>query len=571
MSASLWRVLAVACGVMLIACTPLALNALSRHWVAAQLSEVAAVDLANVARTPAMLHWSLHSLDQLVARRVFDADSFQVDAEGLRVRGTRFEFGLRIARSVDLVRFSRMRVNLRSDIADNSASSTLAQTGRTLRLIARRSLDSPELATEVFRLPTGTLEPSTRWSQSLGCLRWSELATGRPVGAPDRAAMLRLRFEGPTSHTLLIDDVRLEMEPGQPLLDLGREIERVPSALSSHGGFQQAPQCSENQISAIEAVPSAPLRYPVRAIAAPASLREMDHLLSENLQAIPIYQIPQFSRAELRLAWRDHVWAVQPSAILVPSELTGATRMRALQLANAPDLRLAEAAELPAPGSLWFLSILFAALTIWLRFSRPRGDFIELGVVLLPMLLAVTTGWIGDDLSGPQLLVIGTLALYVASFAREAVPFARRIGPPGAWMAAAAITTLVVLILLCLPAHSESQVLPSASVLLRYAAWVILQQLVLCVFVYERMLRLCRGNAWLATWLCAVLFALLHTPNGGLMLATYLGALLWLPLYQRWRALPPLIFAHFSTAIALQSLAPQDWIRSAEVSLRYFF
>ena len=57
------------------------------------------------------------------------------------------------------------------------------------------------------------------------------------------------------------------------------------------------------------------------------------------------------------------------------------------------------------------------------------------------------------------------------------------------------------------------------------------------------------GNAAVAVYLGAVGFALLHTPNAALMLATLVGGVCWCILYLRERALLPLAVSHAASAI----------------------
>jgi membrane protease YdiL (CAAX protease family) len=65
-------------------------------------------------------------------------------------------------------------------------------------------------------------------------------------------------------------------------------------------------------------------------------------------------------------------------------------------------------------------------------------------------------------------------------------------------------------------------------------------------------------------------FALMHTPNAALMLATFGGGLCWCALYLRERALLPIAVSHALSALALIALLPPNWLYSAEVSARFF-
>ena len=78
------------------------------------------------------------------------------------------------------------------------------------------------------------------------------------------------------------------------------------------------------------------------------------------------------------------------------------------------------------------------------------------------------------------------------------------------------------------------------------------------------------GSTCAAVYLGALGFALLHTPNAALMLATFIGGLCWCAIYLRHRALLSLAFSHAASAIVLSSLLPVDILHSAEVSVRFF-
>ena len=82
--------------------------------------------------------------------------------------------------------------------------------------------------------------------------------------------------------------------------------------------------------------------------------------------------------------------------------------------------------------------------------------------------------------------------------------------------------------------------------------------------------KLVAGSDAIAIWFGALGFALLHTPNASLMLATFAGGLCWCTLYLRERALLPLAVSHAASAMVLIALLPPSWLYSAEVSARFF-
>src|SRR6185312_4752509 len=68
------------------------------------------------------------------------------------------------------------------------------------------------------------------------------------------------------------------------------------------------------------------------------------------------------------------------------------------------------------------------------------------------------------------------------------------------------------------------------------------QQYLICAVVTARWRRAGLPR-FVAIWLGAATFALMHTPNASLMLATFFGGLCWCALYLRERALLPLAFS----------------------------
>ena len=104
----------------------------------------------------------------------------------------------------------------------------------------------------------------------------------------------------------------------------------------------------------------------------------------------------------------------------------------------------------------------------------------------------------------------------------------------------------------------------------RYLLWALVQQYLICVVVGERLNALTK-NAWLSAYLCATAFALLHTPNATLMLATFLGELFWCRIYLHDKGLIPITLSHAMVATLLTATLPITVLRSIEVSARYFF
>jgi membrane protease YdiL (CAAX protease family) len=142
-------------------------------------------------------------------------------------------------------------------------------------------------------------------------------------------------------------------------------------------------------------------------------------------------------------------------------------------------------------------------------------------------------------------------------------------GSMRAWLLAGTVIALAAGAGFALHAPDTAPRPISGGHILRYLGWALMQQYLICVVCVERW-RIATGNAALAVYLSAFCFALLHTPNASLMLATFIGGLCWCALYLRERALLPLACSHAASATLLLALLPPDILLSAEVSARFF-
>ncbi len=113
--------------------------------------------------------------------------------------------------------------------------------------------------------------------------------------------------------------------------------------------------------------------------------------------------------------------------------------------------------------------------------------------------------------------------------------------------------------------HIDLRVFPFAA-LPGYLLWALAQQYLICAVVADR-LRIAGVSAEWTVLASATAFALLHSPNAALMLATFLGGLIWSALWLQERSLLPLAASHAFASLLLTSGLPPFWLRSAEVSL----
>jgi membrane protease YdiL (CAAX protease family) len=88
--------------------------------------------------------------------------------------------------------------------------------------------------------------------------------------------------------------------------------------------------------------------------------------------------------------------------------------------------------------------------------------------------------------------------------------------------------------------------------------WGLTQQYILQGFIYRRLKLICGAQTQsLPIFLAAALFALVHAPNGPLMLLTLLGGLVWTWVYERAPNLFALGLSHaLMSALAMSALPP---------------
>lgn len=100
-------------------------------------------------------------------------------------------------------------------------------------------------------------------------------------------------------------------------------------------------------------------------------------------------------------------------------------------------------------------------------------------------------------------------------------------------------------------------------------AWGLFQQYVLQAFINRRA-QMVWGKGAISVTVVALIFALLHLPNPGLMLATFTGGILWAIVYQRTPNLYALALSHAVMTWLLISTVPEGWLNSLRVGFNYF-
>ena len=494
-----------------------ALDRLARH----QLRQ--SVDAAAIASLGALVHaqtphrWDARRPADIVAGRAFGTDDAAFGDDGFRFRAqAKVDVGLVLPRDLDLVRFTSLDVYLRSD-----------RPGK-LEVVVRESLEGPACVSGATPFSGESETISIRLEQ----LSWT--CEGIPPKSPQRAAMLRLRFELPeaTSATL----VGAALHPASPLT-LERldqvELPILPTPTQAHEFGRALARLAQN--------PS------------PGSWQ--------------VLQLPLEGRVEQILVARDRAYAAMPAAILVANG--SFDRVAAAAKAwQAPPQRLRTA------WAPWLLLTGYGLLLLVLRLKPPLGlrlrSALELVAIAALPLWLVVCGRIGDNLETVQLAAIAITVVFALSLlvgGAPAQPTSRTL-KRGWWVALGSVLLTMALIVFVAEARLPEK-MPELERIGHYLAWAALQQFLICVLAAERIERLA-GSQRFGLVGSALLFGLLHTPNAMLMQLTFVAGLIWVWNWQRHRALLANIAAHAACGLLLTLSLPAHWLHSAEVSARYF-
>lgn len=391
----------------------------------------------------------------------------------------------------------------------NAASDAPVQ----VRVVARERLDADEItsAAVVLNERVGMLD--------LAALSWT-------VAQPQTAAMLRLSFDLPRGHLLHLKSVSLSAREGARRVDLTH----VAPASVVGPAFDAA----------------AVARY-ARAV---------------GVEDTPIYLLAQSGRVEQRLLALRDIRAISPAAIVIPEEAQAATYEQARQPGAAERL----AAGHPMR---WTAAAIFVLVLALARLRPPRNARLRALLEVL-LLLAIPLWLIADGQFTGRIDALQGCLIIAATIYAISLGFPRAWtwnGSVRAWLLAAAVVALALLIGVIL--HDGALRSIGAAHIARYLGWALAQQYLICALCLPRW-RTATGSAAAAVYLSALGFALLHTPNASLMLATFAGGLLWGALYLRERALLPLATSHAASAMLLTVLLPPQILLSAEVSVRFF-
>lgn len=513
------RALRIGAVVLLLALTAAGLRAFAQWRFDAYLSGRAVQALAEDARGETPWRWKFTDSENLVAGRVFDAGNFAFTDGTLTVQsdGRAFEIGLPLPSPLDLRRFPQLDI-----------SATVDAPG-SLRLVVAQVLDQPAL----YSAPIALVPQQTPYRANCPELAWQNKSAPAPM--PSHGAMLRLRVELPAGAAFRLMQVSAVRVPIMKWADLSTMVDISHSVQTSTVGV---------------ATPSPIL----------VSLDAATDLIPQ-----PVLLLKPDSSIERQRAFLERARTLIPAAIIVPAPAAGAVEARAHALGSeANAMRSLRNVAWIALGAYW--SALLLAWRWPPRDPRWRAA-LEAALVSIAPLWLIAGGFFTGRLDAAQIALIASVVAYVAFLG---IPRDWRLnGSARAWLLGAGVAAIALAIGLCAHRWDEPLRAIGSGHVLRYFGWALIQQYLICAIVTSRWLR-ASASRFAAIYLGALTFALMHTPNASLMLATFAGGLCWCALYLRERALLPLAVSHAASALVLIALLPQDWLYSAEVSARFF-
>jgi membrane protease YdiL (CAAX protease family) len=492
---------------LLLAALLLAMRMLAARMVAVHLLHEAQRQSATLRNGQPLWQWQLRQPHDLVAGRVFGNASIKADGQGLDIT------------SVDGTPFELgLPIDRSVDLAHWPLLQLQATASAAARLdvLRRTAPDAPLCTAASAGVPGAGVESLTI---DLRQLDWIASDGGR-CSALAQTWLLRLRVHLPQGDHLYLRSAAL-LSP--QVIALPRHPDHV---LSEKAGF------------------------PVAGIRTTA--------------AVPWFELPTGASAENMLAWRDRLRSSWPAALVVPAGF---------------DPEAAAPAAWPE-GWSWAACMVYLAILL-ASAARPlqgtvRPWFEAAACMAGPLWLIAGLQWKPHP-ALPPVVALGAALLYaIVVSRRDQLLLHENPGITRGWLLPLLPLLPAVALLAGLGQHPAG---PSIAHILTYLAWAGLQQWLMLAIVLPKLQQgLVQqglgGSSSIAPWpaclFVAVLFALLHTPNGALMQLCLLVECWWAWCYVRSGRLLPIVLAHAACALVVEAGLLGVLTRSLEVSARFF-
>ena len=458
----------------------------------------------------------------LVAGHAFGDATLSHDSRGLIARSTGgqpYQLGVPLPYPVDLQRFPRLRMELDTEAATR------------LRLLLRRSLDSPLLESGEIDLPPGTHDVRI----VLRDLQWTRLPASRRAAPPATAAMLRLQLRHPANTMVRWRALLWKLERTLPGEASGTKVDSgSPLRGVRNDGYSEGGNAGEHLGTAMSKL------------------------------GIPVVRLAP-SSVEALLVQRDAIRDSAPATVVVAC-------------ADALKNRTAAARD---PALTILALVAYGLFLLWVVINTRRRQVtaavrrvlpaVQIAVCAGPM-LAFAIGMYGSPGPGPVWLAVISAGLAVALWLAW-----RGYGEHWRWLhwqghmawrdwAMPALTTAAAAGLLL--AYAAEPQLPSPRRIIGYGLWAGLQQLLILAALAPRLRSYCTAR-WLCALGLAVIFALAHAPNAMLMELTLLAEWLWAWQFLRRPVLLPIILAHATAGLLLAMGIAELPLRSLEIGSRF--
>lgn len=269
--------------------------------------------------------------------------------------------------------------------------------------------------------------------------------------------------------------------------------------------------------------------------------------------AMPLFRLPVGSSAETMLRLRDQLRQRWPAALIVPAGATPQAMPEHSYRALA-----------------WLACILYLAALAWLAWKPAKArlrPWLEItGCLLGPLWLVAGLHWGLYPTPLGVTAFVGGLAFALMIERRHLPRLWRWPETRGAWLWPLAVVP-VALLLIVLYGHAPHAL--AFGHVAAYFGWAWLQQWLMLVVLLRRFEQVLPRAGW-AMLAVATLFGLFHTPNGLVMQLCFAGELWWVWCFRRSRAVLPIGVAHAVCALLVEAALIGGWVRSLEVSARFF-